>query len=165
MKSLSKIQSEFDNTQFDLEHESDMVQSRLLSPIIEAIEKEGLTQAELAERTGLKQPFISAILNVRKKLNMEHIALFQKALGIVVQPPEVLSVKDHKSKYYSEEEYEASTILIFEEISHLHYTKSIETYSHGDKKIAYTNRKLGFGSIAIKTKENVSDYGSKALAI
>ena len=165
MTSLNKIQNEFENNGFDLEHESDMVQSRILSPIIEAIEEKGLTQAELSERTGLKQPFISAILNVRKKLNMEHIALFQKALGIVIQSPQVLSINEHKHKYYNKEEYDTPSVELFEEIYHTHSIKSLQQYSKSKKEVTYTSRKLSSLSFPKRKKETPSDYNSNALAI
>lgn len=106
MKSLKELKDFLEDEQFDLNHEAAMVQSRILSPIISAIEDNKIRQEDLAEATGLTQPFISGLLNIRKNLSMEHIALFQKALGIVLQVPEVLTDEEHKSKFYSEEEYE-----------------------------------------------------------
>ena len=106
MKSLKEIKNFLEDESFDLEHEAAMVQSRFLSPIIAAIEDNHIKQGDLAEATGLAQPFISALLNVRKKLSMEHIALFQKALGIILQAPDALPLEEHQSKFYSEKEYE-----------------------------------------------------------
>ncbi|MFM7023237.1 MAG: XRE family transcriptional regulator [Flavobacteriales bacterium] len=137
MTLLNKIQSEFDDNIFDIEHESNMVQSRLLSPIIETIESQGITQEELAEKTGLAQPFISAVLNIRKNLNMEHIALFQKALGIILQPPTTLTGKEHKSKFYSKEEYDAPSDVLFESIYHTHPINALHHYSKNRNKVLY----------------------------
>lgn len=106
MKSLNKYQGFFNNESFDLDHEAKMVQSRILSTLLGVIEDKGITQEELEELTGLKQPFISAIFNSRKRLNMEHIALFQRALDIVLQPPMYLTKGQHKSKFYHQNEYE-----------------------------------------------------------
>ena len=106
MKSLKELKNFLEDESFDLEHEAAMVQSRILSPIIAAIEDNHIKQGDLAEATGLAQPFISALLNVRKKLSMEHIALFQKALGIILQAPDALPLEEHQSKFYSEKEYE-----------------------------------------------------------
>ncbi len=102
MKSLSEIKKELDFDQFDLEHEANMVQSRILSPIIELIESKKLSQVELQKLTGLKQPFISALLNIRKKLSMEHIARFQHALDIKLESPTLLSSQNHDQEYYIE---------------------------------------------------------------
>lgn len=109
MKSLNEIKSEFEHKSFDLAFETGMVQSRILGPIIQEMENQGITQGELAKRTGLSQPFISAVLNIRKRLSMEQIALFQNALGIVLQMPEIMSKEEHRNKYYSEMEYQPST--------------------------------------------------------
>lgn len=165
MTSLNKIQDEFENNKFDLEHESKMVQSRILSPIIEAIEENGLTQEELSERTGLRQPFISAILNIRKKLNMEHIALFQKALGIIIQPPQALSINEHKHKYYNKEEYEISTLDVFEEVYHSHFMKNLQQYAKSEKKVEYTSKRFKAVGYTKEINESFSDYESKEFAI
>lgn len=122
---LNKIKSEFEKNDFDLEHESNMVQARILSPIIDAIEQQKITQEELSERTGLTQPFISSILNIRKKLNMEHIALFQKALDIVIQTPKTLTLIEHKHKFYNKEDYETLLENLSENIFHTNPINSI----------------------------------------
>lgn len=49
---------------------------------------------------GLPQPFLSVLLNSKKKLNVEHIAMFQQALGIVLQPPQYLPIEEHENKFY-----------------------------------------------------------------
>lgn len=103
MKSLNKFKEVFENN--DLEHETKMVQSRIISTLLEVIEARGYSQADLAELTGLTQPFISALLNNRKNLNMEHIALFQNGLGIILQPPSYLSLTDHKEKFYASSDH------------------------------------------------------------
>ena len=103
-KSLNKIKKALTVPDFDLEFEAQMVQSRLLSPLIEIMEEKRITQSELAKKTGLSQPFINGLLHLHKKLNMEHIALIQKALGVVLQPPEALTEEAHRKKFY--EEYE-----------------------------------------------------------
>lgn len=105
MKLLNKITNHFSNSDFDLDYETDMVQSRILSPIIDAYEKRGMTQSDLSEKTGLSQSFISSIFNIRKRLNMKHVALLQHALEIVLQKPEVLEKSKHNLKYHSKDEF------------------------------------------------------------
>lgn len=105
MKLSNNIKSLLEKDEFDLEYESKMVQSRILSSILEIVENKKMTQTELSEKTGLKQPFLSALFNLHKKLNMNHIALFQKALNIKLQPPYYYSEKKHSEEFYSDKEY------------------------------------------------------------
>jgi len=105
MKSLEKINKIFSIETFDLEFESQMVQSRIVSTLLEVIESKNLKQKDLEELTGLSQPFISALFHNRRKLNVEHIALFQNALDIVLLPPSYLEANEHKNKYYSDNEF------------------------------------------------------------
>jgi len=105
MKSLNKIKKQLNNIDFDLVFESQMVQSRIISSILEVIEEKKYTQQDLENLTGLSQPFLSGLFNNRKKLNVEHIAKFQNALQIVFQPPKCLSKTEHNHMYYIEEEY------------------------------------------------------------
>ena len=114
MKSLNTYRNAFDATSFDLEHEANMVQSRILSSLLEVIEKKGLTQLDLEVLTGLKQPFLSAVFNNRKKINMEHIALLQNALDIVLQPPAYLTKDQHLNKFYDQSDFESAEIDAFE---------------------------------------------------
>jgi predicted XRE-type DNA-binding protein len=109
MKLSNSIKSLLLKNDFDLEYESNMVQSRFLSSIIEVVEDKNITQAELSEKTGLKQPFISALFNLHKNLNMNHIALFQKALDIKLQPPTYFSEDKHSEMFYSDKEYIPAT--------------------------------------------------------
>ncbi|WP_190311293.1 helix-turn-helix domain-containing protein [Psychroflexus gondwanensis] len=109
MKLSNSIKSLLQKNDFDLEFESNMVQSRFLSSIIEVVEDKNITQAELSEKTGLKQPFISALFNLHKNLNMNHIALFQKALDIKLQPPTYFSEDKHSEMFYSDKEYIPAT--------------------------------------------------------
>ncbi len=104
-KLLNSIKEELNLDSFDLEHETNMVQARILSPLIEEMELNGITQEELAKITGLKQPFISGLLNIRKNLSMKHIALLQNALGVVLQPPNKLDTLDHSSTFYGSSKY------------------------------------------------------------
>ncbi|WP_034236098.1 transcriptional regulator [Arenibacter certesii] len=105
-KLSNNIKSLLKQSDFNLEHESKMVQARILSTILEIIDDKNLTQLDLEELTGLKQPFLSGLFNQHKKLNMEHIALFQNALRIKLQPPAYLNEEEHYEKYYSEDGYE-----------------------------------------------------------
>jgi predicted XRE-type DNA-binding protein len=105
-KLSNNIKSLLKQSDFNLEHESKMVQARILSTILEIIDHKNLTQVELEELTGLKQPFLSGLFNQRKKLNMEHIALFQNALRIKLQPPTYLNEEEHNEKFYSDDGYE-----------------------------------------------------------
>lgn len=105
-KLSNNIKSLLKQSDFNLEHESKMVQARILSTILEIIDDKNLTQLDLQELTGLKQPFLSGLFNQNKKLNMEHIALFQNALKIKLQPPTYLNEEEHNEKFYSDDGYE-----------------------------------------------------------
>ncbi|MGK4568870.1 helix-turn-helix domain-containing protein [Flavobacterium sp. 3HN19-14] len=105
MKLLNKLIHKLDTSEFDVTFESQMVQSRIISVFLEIIEFKNLTQQELVQLTGLSQPFLSAIFNNRKKLNVEHIAKLQKALGVILQPPTYLSKEQHHYEYYNESDY------------------------------------------------------------
>lgn len=115
---LQEVLSTLETTSFDLTFEAAMVQNRILHTFLEVIEKKKITQAELSERMGLSQPFLSALLNSKKKLNVEHIAKFQHALGIVLQPPQYLSIEEHENKFYENEEQST--------ISQKRYTTSLK---------------------------------------
>jgi transcriptional regulator with XRE-family HTH domain len=104
-KLLNKIKSQLNNNNFDIVFESQMVQSRIISTFLEVIENKKLTQKDLEDLTGLTQPFLSGLFNNRKKLNVEHIAKFQNALKIVLQPPKYLTLEEHHNTYYQEDEY------------------------------------------------------------
>lgn len=138
MKSLNEFKRNLDQESFDLDHETKMVQLRILSSILEVIDAKGLTQSNLEELTGLKQPFISALFNNRKNLNMEHIALFQHALQIVIQPPAHLSIDEHINAFYKESDYENSQGQIFEIVCN-HSTKDIlNAYTNVRRKGVYS---------------------------
>lgn len=149
MKSLNKLNkldkfiSQLDINNFDVAYETDMVQTRILSPILEVIERKNLTQSELEDLTGLKQPFISALFNNRRKLNMEHIALFQNALNIVLQPPSYLSMEDHITKFYTPVEYypfeSDQEILIGNYINNIKGIDLATIHTHLNKKDACIN--------------------------
>lgn len=104
-KLSNNIKSLLKNEEFNLDYESSMVQSRILSSILKVIEGKKMTQTELSEKTGLKQPFLSGLFNLHKKLNMNHIALLQKALDIKLQPPNYYSKEEHYKTFYSDKEY------------------------------------------------------------
>lgn len=134
MKSLNKLKEIFSIDTFDLEFESQMVQSRIISTLLEVIESKKLKQKDLVELTGLSQPFISALFHNRKKLNVEHIALFQKALDIVLQPPTYLDANEHKKYYYSDNScfYNEDLILFFGNIYEVPFSfnEIVKNYSH-----------------------------------
>lgn len=104
-KLSNSIKSLLKQNDFNLEHESKMVQARILSTFLNIIDDKKLTQSDLEKLTGLKQPFLSSLFNQRRRLNMEHIALFQNALKIKLQPPEYLNDEEHNEKFYSDKEY------------------------------------------------------------
>lgn len=104
-KLLDKIKGQLNHDNFDIVFESEMVQSRIVSTFLEVIESKNFTQNDLEELTGLSQPFLSALFNNRKKLNVEHIAKLQNALKIVLQPPTYLTIEEHYNTYYQEDEY------------------------------------------------------------
>jgi len=107
-KLLNKMKEGFEDRSFDLDFETKMVQSRILSTLLQRIDELGYTQEEIAEKSGLKQPFLSALFHNKKKLNMSHIALLQNALEIVIQPPSYLTDEEHKNKFYSVNNYDIS---------------------------------------------------------
>lgn len=121
-----------------LEIEVKMVQSRLLSPIIAKMEEVGMTQKELAKRSGMTQPFVNSVLNIRKKISVEHIAKFQKALGIVLQPPIALTEEEHYRAFY-DPDYHAE-YKKFKETIHLIASEQRLRYSTKNKPIQITLR-------------------------
>lgn len=136
MKLLKEFKSKLDNENFDLNHEANMVQSRILSTINDVIDEKGYTQADLARLTGLKQPFISALMNVRRKLNMEHIALFQEALEIKLQPPNYLSKDDHFNAYFENDQYRTwnlrmSSNFFSKESCMKEFTNNVKIFGYG----------------------------------
>ncbi|MFT6945604.1 MAG: transcriptional regulator with XRE-family HTH domain [Vicingaceae bacterium] len=116
MKLSNSIKSLFKNEDFDLDHESKMAQARILSTFLEIIENNKQTQSDLAELTGLKQPFLSGLFNQRRKLSMNHIALLQKALKVKLEPPTYLSDGEHFEKHYSIDEYEPASSYFTESL-------------------------------------------------
>jgi predicted XRE-type DNA-binding protein len=100
MKLLNKIKEGFKDEGFDLDHESSMVQARILSPILEKIERDKISQINLAELTGFTQPLLSALFNNTKKLSMKHISLLQKGLGVVIQSSDILTLKEHEERFH-----------------------------------------------------------------
>ena len=158
MKLSNNIKSLLKKEEFDLEYESNMVQSRILSSILEVVEDKKITQAELSEKTGLKQPFLSALFNLHKKLNMKHIALFQKALEIKLQPPKYYSEEKHLKKFYSDKEYiPATTQFIDSDVFQgIHFISWIS-----DKQIRTANKETYsiIETISLKDLKNKSDKG------
>lgn len=156
MKSLDKINKIFSEETFDLDFESQMVQSRIVSTLLEVIESKNLKQKDLEELTGLSQPFISALFHNRKKLNVEHIALFQNALDIVLLPPSYMEANDHKIKYYSENDFcENDIIKSFDNIKILHYSFNTVINHYTDDFLRDELREIP----SIRNKENkVFDY-------
>jgi transcriptional regulator with XRE-family HTH domain len=128
-KSLNQTIDKLNSQDFDLKLESQMVQSRIVSTLLEVIQEKGLTQTDLERSTGLSQPFISSLLNINKKLSMEHIALFQKALGIVLQPPLPLSEDMHHRKFYESEDYSDLDIARFESLRSKNLEYHIKEYT------------------------------------
>ena len=104
-KLSNSIKSLLKQDDFNLEHESKMVQARIMSTFLTIIDDRKLTQLDLEKLTGLKQPFLSGLFNQHRRLNMEHIALFQKALKVKLQPPKYLTDDEHFEEFYSDDEY------------------------------------------------------------
>jgi hypothetical protein len=100
MSQYGEVVKSLNNKEYDVEHETKMVQSRILAPLIEVIEQKGYTVQKLSELTGLNSIKITALLNIENLITMEQIALFQKALGIVIQPPEAITTEEHNKKFY-----------------------------------------------------------------
>lgn len=156
---LSKIRSFLKNDEFDIEHESKMVQSRILSSILKVVEEKNMTQTELSKKTGLKQPFLSELFNLHKKLNMNHIALFQKALEIKLQPPNYYSEERHSEKFYSNEEYMPATTnsIDADKFKGAHFTSGPT-----DKKIKTENREA-YSVIKMISSKGLKEKSDKAL--
>ncbi len=113
-KSLEKIKAAISNVnvrKFNLDYEAEMVQARILSPFYEIIEDNNISQVELEKLTGIKQSFLSGLFGGSRKLSMKHIALLQKGLEIVMQPPKYLSLIDHNTEHYTD-----STNLLLDEV-------------------------------------------------
>jgi transcriptional regulator with XRE-family HTH domain len=128
MKLLEQIRNQLNENKVDIVFESQMVQSRIVSTFLEVIENNKVTQKELEERTGLSQPFLSAIFNNRKKLNVEHIAKLQNALNIILQPPKYLTTEEHYNTYYQEDEYVGlieRNIILSKEVSEFIFEKLV----------------------------------------
>lgn len=156
MKSLNKLKNILSIDTYDLEFESQMVQSRIVSTLLEVIEEKKLKQKDLEELTGLSQPFISALFHNRKKLNVEHIALFQKALDIVLQPPTYLDVNDHKRNFYSDNSiYNKDLMKSFDDIHIISFT--FNEISHNYKN-QFLKDELIEMPIIRKNENKVLDY-------
>ena len=54
----------------------------MLAQIRSAMETQGLTQAELAEKCGFKQPLLAAYLSGRKQPGIQNLATIAEALGM-----------------------------------------------------------------------------------
>ncbi len=152
MKLLDNIKSQLNNDNFDIVFESEMVQSRIVSTFLEVIESKKLTQNDLEELTGLSQPFLSALFNNRKKLNVEHIAKLQNALKIVLQPPKYLTIEEHYHTYYQEDEYIGLNKV------NLTLSKEIELLCFGNllnEKKSYPEEKFFYSKkVNLKKSEN-----------
>lgn len=130
-KSLEKIKAAISSVRkFDLDYESEMVQARILSPFYEIIEDNNISQVELEKLTGIKQSFLSGLFGGSRKLSMKHIALLQKGLGVVIQPPKYLGFIDHNTEHYTD-----SSKLLLEEV-HLCVTEMSmsTTFMYSDSK-------------------------------
>lgn len=164
MKLSNNIKSLLKKDEFDLEYESNMVQSRILSSIIEVVEDKKMTQAELSAKTGLKQPFISGLFNLHKKLNMNHIALFQKALDIKLQPPKYFTEDKHLEMFYSDKEYIPATTQFIdsENFKEAHF---ISWISDKKTKKTYKDAYSVIKTISLKGTEKTKDQSFKFLEI
>jgi len=145
MKLLNKIKNQLNNEDFDIDFESQMVQSRIISTFLEVIENKNLTQKDLEDLTGLSQPFLSALFNNRKKLNVEHIAKLQNALKIVLQQPKYLTSDEHHNTYYQEDEYiglnKISELLLPKELDFLYIDKLINDRKSNSIETFFQNTK------------------------
>ena len=139
MKLSNNIKSLLKYDDFDLEHESKMVQARILSTFLEIIDQEKHTQLDLEKLTGLKQPFLSGLFNQRRKLNMDHIALLQKALKVKLEPPKYLEEEDHIKKFYSNDEYEPAKSYFSDSFSLKN--KPIIRWVNAEKKLNEIDKK------------------------
>lgn len=156
MKSLNKLKNILSIDTFDLEFESQMVQSRIVSTLLEVIDDKKLKQKDLEELTGLSQPFISALFHNRKKLNVEHIALFQKALDIVLQTPTYLDVNEHKRNFYSDSSfYNEDLIKSFDDIHIISFELNEISYNYRNQ---FLKDELIEMPITRKKENKVFDY-------
>jgi transcriptional regulator with XRE-family HTH domain len=160
MKSLNDLKEKLKSNSFDLEHESNMVQSRILSTLLDIVELKKITQQDLEKKTGLTQPFLSALFHNRRKLNMNHIALLQKALDIVLQPPNALTTDEHNRAFYSSSDFEIPTeilndfddfdqVQIFSDLSSPYWANNIVMYAKPD---VVTRKSKGLKSRSLRLK-------------
>ncbi|MEK8179919.1 helix-turn-helix transcriptional regulator [Flavobacterium buctense] len=144
MKLLDQIRNQLNENRVDIVFESQMVQSRIVSTFLEVIENNKVTQKELEERTGLSQPFLSAIFNNRKKLNVEHIAKLQNALNIILQPPKYLTTEEHYNTYYQDDEYVGlieRNFIISKEVCEFKFERLVlDNNRHSRKNFLHTKR-------------------------
>ena len=105
-KEFSEIGKTYNLDYYDLKHETKMVQARIVSPLIKIIEVKGYTVNKLSELTNLTETKIDRLLNGAESITMEELALFQKALDVVIEPPFVLTKEEHNNKYYDTDEEE-----------------------------------------------------------
>lgn len=87
-------------TLINIDHEARMVQSRILSPFLKIMEDKGITENDLSKASGLTLDTITKLFLIEKPLKMAHIALIQKGLDSVAQPPEVITAKEHHERFY-----------------------------------------------------------------
>lgn len=78
----------------------EMTQSRLLSPIIELMEKKKIEIQDLAKMSDIKESDLKMILHLDKKLSLDDLVKMQQALDHVIQVPKMLSVSNHHKKFY-----------------------------------------------------------------
>ena len=78
----------------------EMTQSRLLSPIVELMEKKKIEISDLAKASDIKEDDLKRILHINKKITLDDLVKIQQAIDHVIQAPKILSVKDHHKKFY-----------------------------------------------------------------
>jgi len=98
------VKAVVDATVVDLSHNAGMAQARILSPIIGEMNRRNLPKQYITDKVGMSRDRVKGLLVGGISLTIEDISLFEEALEIVLQPPVLLSDKDHKKEFYGKAE-------------------------------------------------------------
>ncbi len=109
MKSYKEISNYFENDKFDLEHEAQMIQAKILAPFLSKIREEGIKQEILAKRMKVSQPYLSQVFHGDKNLSMSTIAKLQEALDVVLETPSIKDLPKYLDNYYDKDVDKVST--------------------------------------------------------
>ena len=77
-----------DNPEYRREYEALEEEFALIAALLDARSKAGLTQAQVAERMGVKQPVVAKIESGRSNVSFDTIKRYAHATGCKGNPPE-----------------------------------------------------------------------------